>query len=223
VYLRGEKNGEPGAKTVMRAYTPSSLNGTLGFVEFVIKVYFPNDSAAYPEGGALTRYLNEVTVGEFVDAKGPAGEIKYDGKGVVWVHGLKKQVKQITMLAGGTGVAPMLQMIVAILADPDDTTVIKFLFANKSVKDILLKYTLDRLQTEHPGRFSVAYTVSKSDDVWKGLTGRVDKKMIQNNCFAAGQGDETLALLCGPPLFETETCVPALLELGYAKENIVRY
>ena len=223
VYLRGEKNGEPGAKTVMRAYTPSSLNGTLGFVEFVIKVYFPNDAAAYPEGGALTRYLNEVTVGEFVDAKGPAGEIKYDGKGVVWVHGLKKQVKQITMLAGGTGVAPMLQMIVAILADPDDTTVIKFLFANKSVKDILLKYTLDRLQTEHPGRFSVAYTVSKSDDVWKGLTGRVDKKMIENNCFAAGQGDETLALLCGPPLFETETCVPALLELGYAKENIVRY
>ena len=56
MYLRGERNGEPGAKKVMRAYTPSPpFNGTLGFVEFVIKVYFPNDHKDYLEGGALTR------------------------------------------------------------------------------------------------------------------------------------------------------------------------
>ena len=225
VYLRGEKNGEPGAKKVMRAYTPSSLNGTLGFVEFVIKVYFPNDHKEYPEGGALTRYLNELTVGEFIEAKGPAGEIRYDGRGAITVHGVQKKVQRITMLAGGTGVAPMLQMIVAILSDPNDETEIKFLFANKSEKDILLKYTLDRLQQEHPKRFQVSYTISKADETWDGLTGRVSKKMIEQNCFAAGYAEnkKTIALLCGPPLFEIETCVPALKELGYAKEDIVRY
>ena len=44
----------------------------------------------------------------------------------------------------------MLQMIVAILSDPEDETEIRFLFANKTEKDILLRYTLDRLQAEHP-------------------------------------------------------------------------
>lgn len=225
VYLRGEKNGEPGAKKVMRAYTPSSLNGTLGFVEFVIKVYFPNDHKDYPEGGALTRYLNEVNVGDFVDAKGPAGEIKYDGRGALWVHGRKKKVQRITMLAGGTGVAPMLQMIVAILSDPEDETEIRFLFANKSEKDILLRYTLDRLQAEHPKRFQVHYTISRHDETWSGLRGRVTQQMISETCFTAGYAENkrTVALLCGPPLFETETCVPALKALGYAAEDIVRY
>eukprot|EP00227_Mantoniella_beaufortii_P009506 CAMPEP_0197593360 /NCGR_PEP_ID=MMETSP1326-20131121/17928_1 /TAXON_ID=1155430 /ORGANISM="Genus nov. species nov., Strain RCC2288" /LENGTH=61 /DNA_ID=CAMNT_0043159311 /DNA_START=78 /DNA_END=260 /DNA_ORIENTATION=+ len=61
----------------------------------------------------------------------------------------------MTMLAGGTGVAPCLQMIVAVLSNPADKTKIKFVFANKSEKDILLRYTLDRLQKENPGRFSV--------------------------------------------------------------------
>ena len=60
----------------------------------------------------------------------------------------------MTMIGGGTGVAPMLQMIVAVLANPADKTQIKFLFAKKH-KDILLKYTLDRLQRENPDRFSV--------------------------------------------------------------------
>lgn len=225
VYLRGERNGEPGAKKVMRAYTPSSLNGTLGFVEFVIKVYFPNDHKDYPEGGALTRFLNEVNVGDFVDAKGPAGEIKYDGRGALWVHGTKRRVQRLTMLAGGTGVAPMLQMIVAILSDPEDETEIRFLFANKTEKDILLRYTLDRLQAEHPRRFQVHYTVSRHDETWSGLRGRVTRDMISQTCFTAGYAENkrTVALLCGPPLFETETCVPALKALGYAAEDIVRY
>jgi nitrate reductase (NAD(P)H) len=225
VYLRGEKNGEEGAKKVMRAYTPSSLNGTLGFVEFVIKVYFPNDHKEYPEGGQLTRYLNEVNVGDFVDAKGPAGEIKYEGRGDLIVHGAKKKVGRMTLLAGGTGVAPMLQLIVAVLSDPSDETEITFLFANKTEKDILLKYTLDRLQREHPTRFAVHYTVSKHDETWSGLSGRVNEKMIAQTCFGAGcsENKRTVALLCGPPLFETETCVPALKALGYAAEDIIRY
>ena len=129
------------------------------------------------------------------------------------------------MLAGGTGVAPMLQMIVAILSDPEDETEIRFLFANKSEKDILLRYTLDRLQAEHPKRFQVHYTISRHDETWSGLRGRVTQQMISETCFAAGYAENkrTVALLCGPPLFETETCVPALKALGYAAEDIVRY
>ena len=33
----------------------------------------------------------------------------------------------------------------------------------------------------------------------------------------------TVALLCGPPSMEEDTAIPALKELGYAAEDIVRY
>ena len=218
LYLRGEHAG----RKVMRAYTPSSLNGTLGAVEFVIKIYFPNDHPNFPDGGQLTQYLNTVNVGDSVEVKGPMGHIVYNGLGELVVGKRIYAVDNVTMIAGGTGVAPMLQMIVAILANPHDKTRIKFLFANKSVKDILLKYTLDRLQKENPGRFSVHYTVSKGDASWKGSVGRVSKLMIAEHCFPAGKSD-TIALLCGPPSLEEDTCIPALKELGYLMDSIIRY
>jgi len=227
LYLRGEWNG----KKVMRAYTPSSLNGTLGAVEFVIKIYFPNVNPSFPDGGMLTQFLNSKNVGDYIDVKGPMGHVEYKGKCSFFVDQKEMKVDRITMIGGGTGVAPMLQMIVAVLADSGDKTKIKFLYANKSEDDILLKYTLDRLQREHPKRFSVHYTVSKADDAWKGSVGRVNKDMIDEHCFPATgtkgtinvRNLNTVALLCGPPSLEEDTCIPALKALGYTDDMIIRY
>jgi hypothetical protein len=33
----------------------------------------------------------------------------------------------------------------------------------------------------------------------------------------------TVALLCGPPSLEEDTCMPALKALGYTDANIIRY
>jgi len=33
----------------------------------------------------------------------------------------------------------------------------------------------------------------------------------------------TVALLCGPPSLEEDTCVPALKALGYTDDMIIRY
>lgn len=47
------KSGED----VQRSYTPISSNDDKGFVEFVIKVYFPNVHPRFPNGGAMTMHL----------------------------------------------------------------------------------------------------------------------------------------------------------------------
>ena len=86
----------------MRAYTPSSLNGTLGAVEFVIKIYFPNDHPNFPDGGQLTQYLNTVNVGDSVEVKGPMGHIVYNGLGELVVGKRIYAVDNVTMIAGGT-------------------------------------------------------------------------------------------------------------------------
>jgi len=229
LYLRGEWKG----RKVMRAYTPSSLNGTLGAVEFVIKIYFSGANENYPEGGALTQYLNQLNEGDTIDVKGPIGHIVYEngGKLIIDKKVRPKPVKKMTLMGGGTGVAPMLQLIVAILSDPKDETEIVFIYANKSEKDVLLKYTLDRLEREHPKRFRMHYLISKAmdnsyeSDITKGRmqVGRISKKIIGLQGFDASKDGTSVAVMCGPPAFEEDTCIPALKELGFVDDDIIRY
>ena len=53
------------------------------------------------------------------------------------------------MLCGGTGIAPMLQVIKEVLRNPDDKTEVSLVFANETFDDILLKSTLDELAAKH--------------------------------------------------------------------------
>ena len=118
-------------------------------------------------------------------------------------------------------------------ADESDETEISFIYANKTEDDVLLKYTLDRLEREHPKRFRVHYMISK--ETWPAERktgaewssdrveyGRVSLPVIRARGFPAN-GTSHVAVMCGPPAFEEDTCVPALLELGYPKEAIIRY
>lgn len=57
--------------------------------------------------------------------------------------------KHLGMLCGGTGIAPMLQVIKEVLRNPEDKTEISLVFANETFEDILLKSTLDELAEKH--------------------------------------------------------------------------
>jgi len=46
--------------------------------------------------------------------------------------------RAVGMVAGGTGITPMYQVIVKILSDPADVTEIRLVFGNRSPQDILL-------------------------------------------------------------------------------------
>ena len=64
------------------------------------------------------------------------------------------------MIAGGSGITPMLQVINQMLKDPNDNTEIWLLFANQSEDDILCREQLDALDKEH-ANLHVWYTIDK--------------------------------------------------------------
>ena len=64
----------------------------------------------------------------------------------------------INMIAGGTGVTPMLQVLRAVLRDADDPTQTALIFANQSPADIFLRDEIDALARDHPRRFRVWYS-----------------------------------------------------------------
>ncbi|XP_026765102.1 NADH-cytochrome b5 reductase 2 isoform X1 [Galleria mellonella] len=208
---------------VIRAYTPVSSDDEKGYVDLVIKVYFKNVHPKFPDGGKLSQYLENLKLGETIDVRGPSGRLQYAGKGTFLIKKLRKDpplkivTKKLNMIAGGTGIAPMLQLIRHICQEPNDNTELRLLFANQSEQDILLRNELEKYQREHPKQFKLWYTIDRANEGWKYSTGFINDEMIRNHLFPPA--DDVIVLMCGPPPMINFACNPALDKLGF-KENL---
>ncbi|XP_032691469.1 NADH-cytochrome b5 reductase 2 isoform X2 [Odontomachus brunneus] len=206
-------------EVVIRAYTPVSSDDDEGYVDLVIKVYFKNVHPKFPEGGKLSQYLENMKIGDTIDFRGPSGRLVYKGNGTMSIKLLRKEppveynIKKIVMLAGGTGITPMLQLIRAIIKDKTDETQTSLLFANQTEKDILLRNELDGIAKDHPDKLKVWYTVDTSSDGWPYSTGFINADMIKNHMFPPSP--DTIVLMCGPAPMINFACTPNLDKLGY--------
>jgi cytochrome-b5 reductase len=203
-------------KYVARAYTPTSNDDTKGIVELVIKVYFKETVDRFPDGGWMSQCMNDLPIGGTLDFRGPVGKLKYLGNGVFDIKGKKRTYKKIGMVAGGTGITPMYQIIKYALSH-NEPLEFGLLFANKSQKDILLRDELDAFASDP--RVKIAYTIDNKEAGWTGFTGFVDDEMITKTLPAPGS--DTLALTCGPPVMVEKVVQPAYGRLGY--ENTFAY
>ncbi|ORY46454.1 ferredoxin reductase-like protein [Rhizoclosmatium globosum] len=159
----------------------------------------------YPNG-KLSRHIENLKIRDTIKIRGPKGNFKYE----------PNMVKTLGMIAGGTGITPMLQIIKASIKDPKDKTKLNLIFANVKPEDILLKKELDALAASLP-RFKVYYVLNQPDEGWEGGVGFVTKEMIEEH--AATPGDSKI-LLCGPPPM-VQAMQKHCEELGFAKANAV--
>mmetsp|Transcript_18487 Transcript_18487/g.18580 ORF Transcript_18487/g.18580 Transcript_18487/m.18580 type:complete len:304 (+) Transcript_18487:76-987(+) len=203
-------------KLVQRSYTPVSSDNNVGYVDFVVKVYFAKVHPKFPDGGKMSQYMNNLQIGESMMMKGPKGHLEYLGNGKLKIK--RKQVmntvtvKKIGMVAGGTGITPMLQIINAVLKNPNDKTQLFLLFANQTEDDILLRKELDELHRKHD-HLKVWYTVDKAPEGWSYSEGFITADMCRKHLPPADSS--TLLLVCGPPPMIKYACEPAFRENGF--------
>lgn len=203
----------------IRPYTPVSSDDCKGYMDLVIKVYFKNVHPKYPEGGKMSQHLNNMEIGDSIDIRGPSGNLIYNGRGEFSIRPDKKtpstiyKVKKVGMIAGGTGITPMLQIVRQIFKESDDQTIIYLLFANQTEDDILLRSELEELASNYSDRFKLWYTVDRPSDDWKYSSGFVNAEMISQHL--PKPEDDTLILMCGPPPMINFACIPNLDKLGY--------
>jgi cytochrome-b5 reductase len=189
IAIRHEVDG----KQLARSYTPTSSNKDRGRLELTVKIY---------ESGKLTPWLSKLNIGDTVEIRGPKGEMKYH----------KNLVKELGMIAGGSGITPMFQIIRRICEDPRDDTKTTLLYANKTEGDILLKHELDKFAEEYD-QFNVHYVLGNPSESWTGEKGRISKRMIEEH-LPAPAGSDTKVLVCGPdPMMDS--MVKYLQERGF--------
>ncbi|CAG8297836.1 unnamed protein product [Penicillium salamii] len=164
---------------VLRSYTPTSNNLDTGILELVVK--------CYPDGLLTGQYLTSLEVGDLVEFRGPKGGMKYH-------NGL---CKKIGMIAGGTGITPMYQLIRAICEDDHDTTEISLIYANRAEEDILLRRELETFARAYPQNFKLWYMLDHPSEGWTYGKGYVTPEVMSARLPASAP--DTKIMLCGPP------------------------
>ncbi|KAL6829623.1 hypothetical protein J3E69DRAFT_354960 [Trichoderma sp. SZMC 28015] len=182
-------------ETVTRSYTPTSNNADKGIMELLIKVY--------PDGKMTNGYLANLNIGDEVHFRGPKGAMRYS----------RQLCKKIGMVAGGTGITPMFQIIRAICESDRDTTEVSLIYANRTEQDILLREELDTFARRYPKIFKVYYVLESHSSEWKFGSGYVTKDMMAE-MFPSSSEEGRKVMICGPPGMVT-AAKKSLVSLGY--------
>lgn len=153
----------------------------------------------------------------------------YHANGKFTVHPILKRdptqlrtAKHFGMIAGGTGITPMLQVMNAVLRDePNSNVTISLLYANQTEDDILVREELEDAVSRYRGRFRLHYTVDRppADGGWIYSTGFITKEMIMEHLPGPEDDGSTQILMCGPPPMVKFACVPNLEALGFKKTD----
>ncbi len=135
--------------------------------------------------GSLTNKLHQITEGETVGIRGPFG----NGFDMSTMHG-----KDVMIIAGGIGLAPVRSVINQINAERDKFGQMKILYGTKEPADLL--YTDELKSWDKIGNNEVLVTVDQTADGWDGNVGVVTTLFKKTKINPAN----TVAIACGPPI-----------------------
>jgi NAD(P)H-flavin reductase len=154
--------------------------------------------------GYVTEIMHKLKPGVFMGIRGPYGR----GYPVDSFFG-----KEVLILGGGCGLAPIRSLLYALEAIKDNLLKVILCYGSKTPADCIYKPLFDRLNNIE--KFEAHRTVDIADEEWKGSIGVATTLLnkIKINI------EKSVAVVCGPPIMMKFGTL-RLLELGYKDEQI---
>lgn len=189
------------SKPVHKSYSPVTHPNQKDHFDLVVKSY------PYQEGGGggVGAYLCDMAVGDSIRASLKKERSMHGGSAV-----LGRGWKQVGLVAGGTGIAPLLQIARILLEGNDDDSDnkdskreqqcprIHLLFVNHTPEDILGREAIEALAAEHPDHFFVTYSFTRNAE--NKDKDKNDGAQIHGAAqFLQGRGDVAMAQAALPP------------------------
>ena len=154
--------------------------------------------------GPVTQALCSLKVGEWVGLRGPFGR--------PWPLAAAAG-KEIIIMAGGLGLAPLRPLIYQFLAQPDQYPRVSLLYGSRQPKNLLF---MDQLMAwQQQNHWQVSLTVDAADRDWHGRVGLVTNLLANLDINPSN----SLAYICGPEIMMRFSAY-GLLDRGLAAEDI---
>jgi len=155
--------------------------------------------------GRVTSRLHQMKKGEIVGLRGPYGRgyPLEDFKG-----------KEILIVGGGVGLAPLRSLVLALLSEIDKYKKIVIKYGARTPKDIVYKNQFKEWGRDKKLEFEL--TVDVGDSSWKGNVGLVTTLLKKDMGVNV---KDSIAVVCGPPVMMKFTTFK-LIELGYEDKSL---
>jgi len=158
------------------------------------------------KAGLVTGVIHELEPGATVGLRGPYGK-GYATDGMAG--------KDILILGGGVGLAPLRSLLYQLYSEPEKHKRIVLCYGAKSPEDIIYKSQID--EWRKLPQVEVHQSIDKPADGWKHSVGVVtvllDKEKLKID------PKTSIAVVCGPPIMMKFGTLK-LLELGYQDHQI---
>jgi ring-1,2-phenylacetyl-CoA epoxidase subunit PaaE len=171
---------------------------------------YPGITVKKVAGGLISNYLNDnLRPGKTIDIMRPKGNF------TTTYH--SKNDRHFVMVAGGSGITPIMGITKSVLVN-EPLTKVTLLYCSRSEEEVIFKKQLDELAARYEGRLQVIHNLSQPSPSWTGLKGRMDATKIQE-VLKDKIGPSSLYYLCGPEGLMASAAT-ALKSLGVEEELI---
>nr|WP_225937595.1 ferredoxin--NADP reductase [Myxococcus sp. RHSTA-1-4] len=164
-------------------------------------------------GGCVSNFLNDrAERGMRVEVLGPSGAFTPEPSSGAPRH--------LVLLAGGSGITPLMSIARTVLAS-EPATRVSLVYGNRREVDIIFREALATLARERPGRFVLRHVLSEPPPGWEGGVGLLEPRRVEEELAALPIHVEEPAtyFLCGPePMMQGARA--ALLARGVPAERI---
>jgi len=160
------------------------------------------------DDGEVSPYLTDVLhPSDELEVRGPIGG---------WFTWRPEEGGPLLLVAGGSGVAPLMAMIRQRAAARSPAPVC-LLYSSRTYEEIIFREELDR-SAAADGDLMVDYTLTRSQPPgWQGYSRRIDRAMLEEVAWVPEE--HPLIFICGPtPLVESVATL--CVGLGYTPERI---
>jgi cytochrome-b5 reductase len=202
---------------VVRPYTPISRLDQKGYAEILVKCY---------KDSKMGTHLHKLKLGQTIEIKGPFEKLPYQ----------PGQYKKIGMIAGGSGITPMFQLMRECLKEVKPPEV-SLIYANRRKEDVLLGSEISEFYELYQ-HFAPYFVLDDPPKDWMGGIGHVTKDMVKAIMPPPTRVLDSIICVCGPPGFMKHICgekdftksPPAqgevgglLKELGYPTKMVYKF
>ncbi len=158
--------------------------------------------------GKVTQAIHELEVGDEVGIRGPYG----NGFPVKELVG-----KNLVLVGGGIGLAPLRSLIQNILDKRDEYGDVLIIYGAKSVENLVYHKELEEWQNSPRVKMVLTVDPGGEDKKWQGEIGFVPIVLEKVNPSA----DNGMLITCGPPIMIRHVLLGATGKMGYRPQQII--